>query len=191
MLKILSGQEQADSGNVTLGETVQLGYAKQGRDTLTNQKTVWEEISGGNEELTFGNVRIPSRAYVSHFGFRGTDQQKHVGKLSGGERNRVYLAQVLKSGANLLFLDEPTNDLDLDTLRNLENALLSFAGCAVIVSHDRWFLDRICTHIIAFEGNSQVVWYEGSFSDYEEDLRNRLGVTEIVPHRIKYRKFGL
>lgn len=191
LLKILSGQEQADSGNVTLGETVQLGYAKQGRDTLTNQKTVWEEISGGNEELTFGNVRIPSRAYVSHFGFRGTDQQKHVGKLSGGERNRVYLAQVLKSGANLLFLDEPTNDLDLDTLRNLENALLSFAGCAVIVSHDRWFLDRICTHIIAFEGNSQVVWHEGSFSDYEEDLRNRLGVTEIVPHRIKYRKFGL
>ena len=135
--------------------------------------------------------QTPSRAYVSHFGFRGTDQQKHVGKLSGGERNRVYLAQVLKSGANLLFLDEPTNDLDLDTLRNLENALLSFAGCAVIVSHDRWFLDRICTHIISFEGNSQVVWHEGSFSDYEEDLRNRLGVTEIVPHRIKYRKFGL
>ncbi len=188
LFKILTGKETPNSGTVSFGETVKLAYVDQSRDNLDDKKTVWEEISDSLDEIELGKRRFPSRAYVSHFGFKGTDQQKYINQLSGGERNRVHLAKMLKSGANVLLLDEPTNDLDVDTLRNLENALLNFAGCAIVISHDRWFLDRIATHILAFEDDSHVEWFQGDFSSYEEDKKRRLGITEIVPHRIRYKK---
>ena len=188
MFKLLTGQEQPDSGELRIGPTVQLAYVDQSRDSLDGSKTVWQEISEGQEIITVGRFEMPSRAYCSRFNFRGSDQQKKVGDLSGGERNRVHLAKLLKSGANLILLDEPTNDLDVDTLRALEDALLDFGGCLVVVSHDRWFLDRICTHILAFEGNSEIRWFEGNFSDYLEDKRQRLGDEADRPHRIVYRR---
>ncbi len=188
LFKVLTGKESADSGTVTFGETVKLSYVDQSRDNLDDKKTVWEEISDSLDEIELGKRRCPSRAYVSYFGFKGADQQKYINQLSGGERNRVHLAKMLKSGANVLLLDEPTNDLDVETLRNLENALLNFAGCAIVISHDRWFLDRIATHILAFEGDSKVEWFQGDFSSYEEDKKRRLGITEIVPSRIRYKK---
>jgi energy-dependent translational throttle protein EttA len=186
-LKMVTGKEMPDSGIVRIGQTVKLGYVDQSRDTLDGEKTVWEEISGGEETLILGSRRMNSRAYVASFNFLGADQQKLVKNLSGGERNRVHLAKMLTENANVLLLDEPTNDLDVNTLRALEEALDNFAGCAVVVSHDRWFLDRVCTHILAFEGNSQVVWYEGNWTDYESDLKKRKGVDVDQPHRIKYR----
>lgn len=189
LFRILTDQENPDKGSLRLGETVQLGYVDQSRDALNGDKTVWEEVSGGNDELELGKRKIPSRAYCASFNFKGADQQKKVGMLSGGERNRVHLAKLLKSGANLLLLDEPTNDLDVETLRALEEALLSFAGCAVVISHDRWFLDRIATHILAFEGNSSVIWFEGNYADYEADRKRRLG-TEAQPKPIKYKKMA-
>ena len=176
-----------DGGALRIGETVELGYVDQSRDSLAADKTVWEEISGGTDVIELGKKTVQSRAYVAAFNFRGADQQKKVGQLSGGERNRVHLAKMLKSGANVLMLDEPTNDLDVDTLRALEEALLEFGGCALITSHDRWFLDRIASHILAFEGNSQVVWFEGNYEDYEADKRRRLGAEADQPHRIKYK----
>jgi len=188
LFKILTGKENQDSGSITFGETVKMAYVDQSRDNLDDKKTVWEEISDSLDEVELGKRRCPSRAYVSYFGFKGTDQQKYINQLSGGERNRVHLAKMLKAGANVLLLDEPTNDLDVETLRNLENALINFAGCAVVISHDRWFLDRISTHILAFEGDSKVEWFQGDFSSYEEDKKKRLGITEIVPRRIRYRK---
>ncbi len=188
LFRMIAGQEQPDGGALKVGETVVLGYVDQSRDTLAADKSVWQEISDGNDVLKLGRREMPSRAYVSNFNFKGSDQQKKVGQLSGGERNRVHLAKVLKSGANLLLLDEPTNDLDVDTMRALEDALLEFAGSAIVISHDRWFLDRICTHILAFEGESQAVWVEGNYHDYEEDLRKRLGDAADQPHRIKYKK---
>ena len=188
LFRMITGQEQPDAGTLRIGETVQLGYVDQSRDALGAAKTVWEEISGGNDEITLGKRTVASRAYVSWFNFKGRDQQKLVGQLSGGERNRVHMAKLLRSGANLLLLDEPTNDLDVDTLRALEEALLDFAGCAVVISHDRWFLDRIATHILAFEGDSQVVWFEGNYQDYEADRHRRLGTAADTPHRVKYRK---
>jgi sulfate-transporting ATPase len=188
MFRMITGQEKPDSGKLRIGETVKLAYVDQSRDTLSSNKTVWEEISGGHDILLIGKTEVPSRAYVGRFNFRGTDQQKMVKDLSGGERNRVHLAKLLKSGANLLLLDEPTNDLDVDTLRALEEALLGFAGCTVVISHDRWFLDRIATHILAFEGDSHVVWFEGNYADYMADKERRLGVDATQPHRIKYRK---
>ena len=188
LFKILTGKENQDSGTVSFGETVKLAYVDQSRDNLDDKKTVWEEISDSLDEVELGKRRCPSRAYVSYFGFKGSDQQKYINQLSGGERNRVHLAKMLKSGANVLLLDEPTNDLDVETLRNLENALLNFAGCAIVISHDRWFLDRISTHILAFEGDSKVEWFQGDFSSYEEDKKRRLGITEIIPRRIRYRK---
>jgi ATPase subunit of ABC transporter with duplicated ATPase domains len=166
---------------------VKLGYVDQSRDSLSADKSVWEEISGGNDEIQLGKFAVPSRAYVGRFNFKGADQQKKVGQLSGGERNRVHLAKMLKTGANVLLLDEPTNDLDVDTLRALELALLEFAGCAVVISHDRWFLDRIATHILSFEGDSHVEWFEGNFAAYEEDKKRRLGADAVEPHRIKYK----
>ena len=187
LLKIITGAEKPDSGSFRLGETVQLGYVDQSRDALDNNKTVWQEISGGQDILTLGKREINSRAYAAQFNFKGPDQQKKVGMLSGGERNRVHLAKMLKSGANVLLLDEPTNDLDVDTLRALEEALMDFPGCAVITSHDRWFLDRLATHILAFEGNSQVVFFEGNYAEYEQDKKRRLGVDADQPHRIKYK----
>jgi ATP-binding cassette ChvD family protein len=190
LFRMITGAEKADAGKITIGESVKLGYVDQSRDSLDGKKTVWEEISGGNDILYLGKREINSRAYCSAFNFKGGDQQKKVGQLSGGERNRVHLAKMLKSGANVLLLDEPTNDLDVDTLRALEEALEDYAGCAVIISHDRWFLDRIATHILAFEGNSHVEWFEGNFEDYEEDRKRRLGEDAIVPHRIKYKKFA-
>jgi ATP-binding cassette ChvD family protein len=188
LFRMITGQETPDSGSLRLGETVALGYVDQSRDALDPSKNVWEAISEGNEMLTLGKRQVASRSYVAGFNFKGADQQKKVRDLSGGERNRVHLARTLKTGANLLLLDEPTNDLDVDTLRALEEALLSFAGCAVVISHDRWFLDRIATHILAFEGDSKVVWFEGNFQDYDADLHRRLGVDADQPHRIKYRK---
>lgn len=185
-LRMLVGQEQADSGSIRLGETVELGYVDQSRDTLNGDNTVWQEISGGLDTLQIANYEISSRAYVSRFNFKGSDQQKFVKNLSGGERNRLHLAKLLKKGANVLLLDEPTNDLDIETLRALEEALLAFPGTVIIVSHDRWFLDRISTHILAFEGNSEIVWHEGNYSDYEADRKKRLG--DIEPTRIKYKK---
>ncbi len=173
-----------------MGETVKLGYVDQSRDNLSPDKTVWEEISGGHEIIELGKHTMPSRAYVGAFNFKGGDQQKKVGQLSGGERNRVHLAKMLKRGANVLLLDEPTNDLDVNTLRALEEALLEFAGCALIVSHDRWFLDRIATHILAFEGNSGTFWFEGNYQDYEADRKRRLGSDAERPHRIKYKRFN-
>ncbi|GAB5407842.1 MAG: energy-dependent translational throttle protein EttA [Balneolaceae bacterium] len=187
LFKMIIGEEQPDSGSLTLGDTVQLGYVDQKRP-LDPSKTIWEEISGGHDILMLGNREVNSRAYVSRFNFAGSDQQKKTGQISGGERNRVHLAKMLKEGANVLLLDEPTNDLDVNTLRALEEALLSFAGCAVVISHDRWFLDRVATHILAFEGNSQVYWFEGNYAEYEENRKERLGITDDQPHRIAYKK---
>ncbi len=187
LIKMFTGQEQPDSGTLRIGESVKMSYVDQSRDALNDNKTVWEEVSDGNDEVELGKRKVPSRAYCSWFNFKGADQQKKVGILSGGERNRVHLARILKSGANLLFLDEPTNDLDVETLRALEEALLNFAGCAVVVSHDRWFLDRIATHILAFEGDSHVEWFEGNYQDYEVDRKRRLGMSADQPHRIKYK----
>lgn len=188
LFRMITGQDKPDSGLITVGETVHLGYVDQSRDALDGKKTVWEEISGGNELILLGKKEVNSRGYCSAFNFKGADQQKRVGALSGGERNRVHLAKMLKSGANVLLLDEPTNDLDVDTLRALEEALEDFAGCAVIISHDRWFLDRIATHILAFEGDSHVEWFEGNFQEYEKDKMRRLGQDSIIPHRVKYKK---
>jgi ATP-binding cassette ChvD family protein len=190
LFRMITGQDKPDEGTITIGESVHLGYVDQSRDALDGSKNVWEEISGGQDQLMLGKREVNSRGYCSSFNFKGADQQKKVGTLSGGERNRVHLAKMLKSGANVLLLDEPTNDLDVDTLRALEEALEDFAGCAVIISHDRWFLDRIATHMLAFEGDSHVEWFEGNFQDYEEDKKRRLGVDSTVPHRIKYKKFA-
>ena len=190
LFRMITGQEKPNSGSIKIGESVQLGYVDQSRDALDAKKNVWEEISGSYDIITLGKREMNSRAYVGAFNFKGPDQQKKVGQLSGGERNRVHLAKMLKSGANLLLLDEPTNDLDVDTLRALEEALLDFAGCAVIISHDRFFLDRIATHMLAFEGDSHVEWFEGNFGDYEEDKKRRLGIDSIIPHRLKYKKFS-
>ena len=187
LFNMISGKEKADSGNVIVGESVNLGYIDQNRDSLNDKNTVWSEISGGSEQTDLGRQSVPSRAYVSWFNFKGGDQQKIIGQLSGGERNRVHLAKMLKSGANVLLLDEPTNDLDVDTLRALEEALGSFSGCALITSHDRYFLDRIATHILAFEGSSHVEWFQGNYESYEEDRKRRLGETSDRPHRIKYK----
>jgi energy-dependent translational throttle protein EttA len=188
LFRMITGQESPDAGTLRLGETVQPGYVDQSRDALAPNKSVWEEISGGEDELMVGKRAVPSRAYVSWFNFKGAQQQRKVGTLSGGERNRVHLAKLLQRGSNLLLLDEPTNDLDVDTLRALEEALLNYAGCAVVISHDRWFLDRIATHMLAFEGDSRVVWFEGNYQDYEADRKRRLGAEADTPHRIKYRK---
>ena len=190
LFRMIAGQEKPDSGAIKIGELVQLGYVDQSRDALDAKKTVWEEISGGLDIITLAKREMNSRAYCGAFNFKGADQQKKVGMLSGGERNRVHLAKMLKSGANLLLLDEPTNDLDVDTLRALEEALLDFAGCAVIISHDRFFLDRIATHMLAFEDDSHVEWFEGNFADYEEDKKRRLGIDSVIPHRLKYKKFS-
>ncbi len=187
LFRMITGQEAPDAGTIRIGETVKLAYVDQSRDALAPNKTVWEEISGGNEEIELGKRKMNSRAYCGLFNFRGPDQQKKVGQLSGGERNRVHLAKMLKSGANLILLDEPTNDLDVDTLRSLEDALLEFAGCAVVISHDRWFLDRVATHILAFEGDSHVEWFEGNFQAYEADKKRRLGADADQPHRIRYK----
>ena len=187
LFRMITDQEKADNGSFKVGDTVALGYVDQSRDTLASDKTVWEEISEGADEIDLGRRKIQSRAYVGQFNFRGADQQKKVGQLSGGERNRVHLAKMLKSGANLILLDEPTNDLDIDTLRALEEALLEFPGCAVVITHDRWFLDRIATHILAFEGDSHVEWFEGNYQAYEEDRKSRLGAAADQPHRIKYK----
>jgi sulfate-transporting ATPase len=188
LFRMLAGKEKPDAGDLRVGPSVKLAYVDQSRDTLNPDKTVWEEISDGQDIMTVGNYTTPSRAYVGRFNFKGTDQQKRVGDLSGGERNRVHLAKVLKSGGNVLLLDEPTNDLDVETLRALEEAVLAFPGCAVIISHDRWFLDRVATHILAFEGDSKAVWFEGNYADYEEDRKRRLGADADQPHRIKYRR---
>ncbi len=190
LFRIINGQEKPDAGELQIGESVKIAYVDQSRDALDASKTVWEEISDGQDIITVDRYQVPSRAYVSRFNFRGSDQQKRVGDLSGGERNRVHLAKLLKSGGNLLLLDEPTNDLDVETLRALEEALLSFPGCAVIISHDRWFLDRIATHILAFEGESGVVWFEGNYADYEADRKRRLGTEADQPHRIKYKRLN-
>jgi energy-dependent translational throttle protein EttA len=188
LFRMITGQEQPDAGTLRLGETVQVGYVDQSRDALDADKTVWQEISDGRDEVVLGKREVASRAYVSWFNFKGRDQQRKVGTLSGGERNRVHLAKLLKRGCNLLLLDEPTNDLDVDTLRALEDAILAFAGCVVVISHDRWFLDRISTHMLAFEGDSRVEWFEGNYQDYEADRHRRLGTEADRPHRIKYRK---
>jgi ATP-binding cassette ChvD family protein len=188
LFRMIVGQETPDAGTLRVGDTVSIGYVDQLRDALEPDKTVWEEISGGEDEIALGRKAVNSRAYVSWFNFRGRDQQQKVGMLSGGQRNRVHLAKLLQRGCNLLLLDEPTNDLDVDTLRALEDALVDFAGCAVVVSHDRWFLDRIATHMLAFEGDSHVEWFEGNFQDYEADKKRRLGADAVQPHRIKYRK---
>ena len=190
LFRMITKHEKPDQGAIKIGESVRLGYVDQSRDTLDGAKTVWEEISGGLDQLQLGKREVNSRAYCAAFNFKGADQQKKVGQLSGGERNRVHLAKMLKSGANVLLLDEPTNDLDVDTLRALEEALEDFAGCAVIISHDRWFLDRIATHILAFEGDSHVEWFEGNYQDYEKDKMRRLGIESVIPQRIKYKKFS-
>jgi ATP-binding cassette ChvD family protein len=190
LFRMITGQEKPDKGTIKVGESVHLGYVDQSRDSLDGKKNVWEEISNGQDIILLGKKEMNSRAYCSNFNFKGADQQKKVGALSGGERNRVHLAKMLRSGANVLLLDEPTNDLDVDTLRALEEALEDFAGCAVIISHDRWFLDRIATHILAFEGDSHVEWFEGNFQDYEQDKMRRLGTDSTIPHRIKYKKFS-
>jgi energy-dependent translational throttle protein EttA len=187
LFRMIVGQEKPEGGALKVGETVKLGYVDQSRDTLNATRTVWEEIADGRDEIELGKAKVPSRSYVASFNFKGADQQKKVGQLSGGERNRVHLAKMLKSGANLLLLDEPTNDLDVDTLRSLEEALLDFAGSAMVISHDRWFLDRIASHILAFEGDSQVVWFEGNYADYEADRKRRLGAEADQPHRIRFK----
>jgi len=187
LFRMITNAEKPDGGKLRIGETSRLGYVDQSRDALRPDKTVWEEISGGLDEIKLGARTMQSRAYVAQFNFKGADQQKKVGQLSGGERNRVHLAMMLKSGANVLLLDEPTNDLDVETLRALEDALTEFAGCVVVISHDRWFLDRIATHMIAFEGDSRVTWFEGNYQDYEADRRKRLGADADQPHRIKYK----
>ncbi|MDH3339537.1 MAG: ATP-binding cassette domain-containing protein, partial [Gammaproteobacteria bacterium] len=188
LFRMINGTEQPDSGSIRLGETVQIASVDQSRDSLDDSKTVWEEISDGQDLIKVGNYETPSRRYVGRFNFRGSEQQKKIGLLSGGERNRVHLAKMLKSGGNLLMLDEPTNDLDVETLRALEEALLEFPGSAVVISHDRWFLDRIATHILAFEGNSEVVWFAGNYADYEADRKRRLGADADSPHRIRYKR---
>ena len=190
LFRMITGEETPDGGEIRIGETVELGYVDQSRDALDGSKTVWQEISGGNDVIALGKREVASRAYVSWFNFRGSDQQKKVGDLSGGERNRVHLAKMLQRGANLLLLDEPTNDLDVETLSALEAALEDFAGCAVIISHDRFFLDRVATHMLAFEGESHVEWFEGNFADYEEDKKRRLGEDAIIPRRIRYKRFS-
>jgi ATP-binding cassette ChvD family protein len=190
LFRMITGTEQPDSGAFSVGDTVQIAYVDQSRDSLNGSNTVWDEISDGLDNITIGNYTVPSRGYVSRFNFKGEDQQKFIKDLSGGERNRVHLAKLLKSGGNLLLLDEPTNDLDVETLRALEEALLEFPGCVVVISHDRWFLDRIATHILAFEGDSSVVWHEGNYSEYEEDRKRRLGDQAEIPHRIKYKKLA-
>jgi len=191
LFKMIMGMEKTDSGTLRIGETVQLAYVDQSRDALDNNKTAWEEISNGQDIIIVNGMEINSRAYLGRFNFKGSDQQKRVGDLSGGERNRLHQAKLLQSGGNVLLLDEPTNDLDIETLRALENALLEFAGCAVVISHDRWFLDRVATHILAFEGDSHVEWFEGNFADYEEDKKRRLGdEAASQPKRITYKKFG-
>ena len=187
LFRMITEQDKPDGGDIRVGDTVKLGYVDQSRDALSDNKTVWEEVSGGLDEIDLGKRKIASRAYVAQFNFKGGDQQKKIGQLSGGERNRVHLANMLKSGANVLLLDEPTNDLDLDTLRALEEAIADFAGCVLITSHDRWFLDRLATHILAFEGDSHVEWFEGNYEDYEADKKRRLGDDALEPHRIKYR----
>ena len=187
LFRMMTGEEKPDSGDVVVSDGVKMGYVNQSRDALEGSKNVWEEISGGNDIFYLGKREMPSRAYVGSFGFRGPDQQKKVGVLSGGERNRVHLAKMLKEPANLLLLDEPTNDLDTETLGALEDALENYAGCAVVISHDRWFLDRLATHILAFEGDSQVVFFEGNYEDYEKDRQRRLGTDADQPHRIKYK----
>ncbi len=191
LFKMLMGIEKPDSGELRIGDTVKLAYVDQSRDALDDNKTVWQEVSDGQEIINIGNMEINSRAYLSRFNFKGSDQQKKVGELSGGERNRLHLAKLLQSGGNVLLLDEPTNDLDVETLRALEEALLAFGGCAVVISHDRWFLDRIATHMLAFEGDSHVAWFEGNYADYEEDKKRRLGDKADQPHRITYKKFGM
>ena len=188
LFRLITGQETADSGQLHIGETVQLGYVDQSRETLVGENTVWQEVSAGEEELELGERKVNSRAYLARFNFLGADQQQKVGTLSGGQRNRVHLAKVLKEQANVFLLDEPTNDLDVHTLRALEEGLENFAGCVVVISHDRWFLDRIATHILAFEGDSQVYWFEGNFSEYEENKKARLGEDSIVPQRVRYRQ---
>jgi ATPase subunit of ABC transporter with duplicated ATPase domains len=190
LFKMMGGLEEPTSGDIKIGETVKLAYVDQSRENLDDNKTVFEEISEGNDMITVGTYETPSRAYVGRFNFKGSDQQKRMGDLSGGERNRVHLAKVLKEGGNVLLLDEPTNDLDIETLRALEEALLSFPGCAVVISHDRWFLDRIATHMLAFEGDSNVVWFEGNYEEYEADLKRRLGVEADQPKRLKYKKLA-
>jgi ATPase subunit of ABC transporter with duplicated ATPase domains len=190
LFRMLTGQLAPDAGAITYGDTVKLSFVDQSRDSLDGAKTVWEEISGGTDIIALGDATVNSRAYCGAFNFKGGDQQKKVGLLSGGERNRVHLAKLLKSGGNVLLLDEPTNDLDVETLRALEDALVDFAGCAVVISHDRFFLDRICTHMLAFEGEAHVEWFEGNFEDYEEDKKRRLGVDAVEPKRIKYKKFA-
>ncbi|MDX1252399.1 MAG: energy-dependent translational throttle protein EttA [Gammaproteobacteria bacterium] len=188
LFRMITGQEKPDAGELRIGDTVQLAYVDQSRDALDGNKSVWEEVSGGLDVITVGKFEVPSRAYLGRFNFKGTDQQKLIRDLSGGERNRIHLAKLLKSGGNVLLLDEPTNDLDVETLRALEDALLEFSGCAVVISHDRWFLDRIATHMLAFEGDSQVMWFEGNYADYEADRHRRLGTAADQPHRIKYKK---
>jgi len=190
LFRMLTGQDKPDSGALRIGETVQLACVDQSRDALSGDKTAWQEISDGQDIITVGKFQMPSRAYLSRFNFKGTDQQKVVKELSGGERNRLHLAKLLKSGGNVLLLDEPTNDLDVETLRALEEALLDFPGCVVVISHDRWFLDRIATHMLAFEGDSRVVWFEGNYADYEADRHRRLGTDADQPHRIKYRRLN-
>ena len=184
---MITKQETPDKGAITIGDSVHLGYVDQSRDSLDGKKSVWEEISAGNELILLGKREVNSRGYCSSFNFKGADQQKKVGSLSGGERNRVHLAKMLKSGANVLLLDEPTNDLDVDTLRALEDAIVDFPGCVGVISHDRWFLDRICTHILSFEGDSQVTWFEGNYQDYEADWKRRMGAAAEQPHRIRYK----
>ena len=188
LFRMIAGTEQADSGSIRLGKSVQIASVDQSRDSLDDKKTIWEEISDGQDLITVGKYETPSRAYVGRFNFRGTEQQKKIGLLSGGERNRVHLAKMLKTGGNVLLLDEPTNDLDVETLRALEQALLEFPGSAVVISHDRWFLDRIATHILAFEGDSEVTWFSGNYTEYEEDRKKRLGAEADRPHRIKYKR---
>jgi ATPase subunit of ABC transporter with duplicated ATPase domains len=190
LFRMITGQEKPDRGTITMGESVQLSYVDQSRDALDDNKTVWEEISGGAEMISLGRTEVQSRAYCARYNFKGGDQQKRVATLSGGERNRVHLAKMLKTGGNVLLLDEPTNDLDVETLRALEEALLDFAGCAVVISHDRWFLDRIATHILAFEGDAHAEWFEGNFAAYEEDKKRRLGEHATQPHRIRYKKLA-
>ena len=187
LFRMINGEEKPDNGELRLGETVKIALVDQSRDALDDKKTVWQEISDEHDTMTVGEFELNSRAYVSRFNFKGSDQQKRVGDLSGGERNRVHLAKLLKSGSNVLLLDEPTNDLDIETLRALEEAILEYAGCVVVISHDRWFLDRVATHILAFEGDSHVEWFEGNYADYEEDRKRRLG-DDALPHRIKYKK---